>query len=153
MPGAIEVRRGTDTAVLQRIDLPASAEAPEIEVRDLNFDGLDDVRVIDVRPAGPNVTYLNWLYDPVSGRLVANEALNVLVAPEFDAARRTVRSSWRDGPTLYITETYTLRDGQLVPTEREVKRYSASGAYTVERSVPRDGGGWNLVGKRSGKDS
>ncbi len=146
---AIEVRRGA--TVLQRLDIPPSAEAPDIEVLDLNFDGTPDLRVIDVRPAGPNVSYINWLFDPASQRFVRSEALDELVAPEFDAARRQVRSSWRDGATRYGSESYTFRDGQLVPLTREVKVYSAPGVFTMTRSRWVQGR-WQQVETMPGRD-
>lgn len=149
--GAIDVRRGAAPAVWQRIDVPASAEAPEVEVMDLNFDGFADVRVIDVRPAGPNVTYLNWLYEPASGRFVKSDVLDALIAPQFDAARREVRSSWREGATRYGSDTHVFRDGQLAPVTRELKDYKAPGVFTL-RVSRWENGAWTLVETREGRD-
>ncbi|KQP20003.1 hypothetical protein [Pseudorhodoferax sp. Leaf267] len=144
----IEVRRGAD--VLQRLQIPASAEAPEIEVLDMNFDGAPDLRVIDVRPAGPNVRYVNWLFDPAGQRFVRSAALDELPAPAFDAARREVLSSWRDGATQYGRDTYAFRGGELVPQARELRAYSAPGVYTLKRSRWADGG-WQLVETTQGR--
>lgn len=129
---------------MQRIDIPASAEAPELELLDLDFDGTADIRVIDVRPAGPNVTYVNWLYDQASGQFVRSAALDALVAPQFDAVRREVRSSWRDGATRYGMEIYTFRAGRLEPLARETREYSEPGVYTLKRLRWADGT-WQLI--------
>ena len=82
--------------------------------------------------------------DKASGRFVRSAALDALVAPQFDAVRHEVRSSWRDGATRYGSETYTFRDGQLQPLTRETREYSAPGVYTLKRSRWADGA-WQLV--------
>src|SRR6185436_4464256 len=103
-------------------------------------------------PAGPNVPYLNWLFDPASGRFQASPALDAIASPTFDATTREIRSEWRDGPTRYGTDIYTFRDGALVALRREVKVYSAPGRYTAQVLRPTDGGGWTVVEQRDGRD-
>jgi len=154
---AIEVRRGAETAPVQTIDgldteTPVPAAAPVLEVLDMNFDGYQDIRLVELRPAGPNVPYLNWLFDAASGRFQASAALDALASPTFDAATREVRSEWRDGPTRYGTDSYTFRDGALVALSRQLKTYSAPGRYTAQVLRPADGGGWTVVEQRDGRD-
>ena len=74
----------------------------------MNFDGYGDIRLVEFQPAGPNVPYLNWLFDPTSGCFVENRALNAITSPQFDPATREIRSNWRDGATRYGTDVYVL---------------------------------------------
>lgn len=153
---AIEIRRGNVAEPAQRIeglatDSPWSAAAPPLEVLDMNFDGYGDIRLVERRPAGPNVPYLNWLYDPASGRFVENRALNEITSPRFDSASRELRSDWRDNATRYGTDVYTFRDDQLLPLRREAKDYKRAGVFTLQVSRWTDGA-WRVVETREGRD-
>jgi hypothetical protein len=133
---AIEIRRADGAGPAQRIDALATETpwpdaTPGLELLDMNFDGLADMRLIEARPAGPNTPYLNWLYEPASGQFVASPALNELSAPRFDAARREIVSDWRDGAARAGTDVFGFRDGQLVPLRRETRDYRRPGAYTL----------------------
>src|SRR6185436_17811266 len=84
---AIEVRRGAATAPVQTIDgldteTPVPAQGPVLGVLDMNFDGYQDIRLVELQPAGPNVPYLNWLFDPASGLFVESRALNEITSPQ-----------------------------------------------------------------------
>ncbi len=146
----IEVRRGDETSPHQIID-QLDTETPRSEIMldviDMNFDGYGDIRIVQSRPAGPNVPYLNWLFDPASGKFVASPALNDIVAPQYDAASREIHSSWRDGPTRYGKDVYVYRDGSLLLLRKEVREYSAPKTYTLIRSELVDGR-WKTVEKR-----
>lgn len=151
---AIEIRR--DGAPPQRIEgldtqTPWTPEAPGAQLLDMNFDGQPDLRLIEARPAGPDVPYLNWLYEPASGRYVASPALNAIASPRFDAAARLLHADWRDGATRYGTDTFVFRDGQPVPVRREVREYMRPGAYTLQVSNWVDGA-WRVVETREGRD-
>jgi hypothetical protein len=152
----IEIRR-TDTAdPAQRIDglatdTPWSVSAPGFELLDMNFDGYADMRMIESRPAGPNLPYLNWLYDPTNSQFVASPVLNTIPAARFDAAAREVHSEWRDSASRYGRDTYAFRDGQLVPLRREEKNYRQAGVFTLRISRWADGA-WRAVETRDGRD-
>jgi hypothetical protein len=153
---SIEIRRGAEVQPWQRIsgldtETPRTEGAPELEVRDLNFDGYADIRLIERLPAGPDVPYLNWLYDPASGRFVESPALNAITAPQFDAAAREIRSDWRESATRYGTDIYALRDGQPVLVRRETKDYKRPGVYT-RQVLRRVDGDWHVIETREGRD-
>ena len=97
---------------------------------DLNFDGYGDV-MIELQPARPNVPYLNWLFDPASGRFVESRALNEITSPQFDAATREIRSEWRDGPTRYETGIFVYKQGEPVLVRKESKECRQPGVYTL----------------------
>jgi hypothetical protein len=147
----IEIRRGAETEPFQILEgfnatTPLHPGRP-LSVVDMNFDGYGDVRLIELQPAGPNVPYLNWLFDPASGRFVESRALNAITSPQFDAATREIRSEWRDGPTRYGTDIYVYRQGEPVLVRKESKEYRRSGVYNlrVSRLVNGD---WKTVEQR-----
>lgn len=153
---AIEIQPGNASEPAQRIeglatDTPWSATAPALELLDMNFDGFADIRLVESRPAGPNVPYLNWLYDPASGRFVESRGLNAITSPQFDAKARELRSDWRDGASRFGTDVYTFRDGQPVPLRRETKTYQRAGVFSLHTSRWVDGA-WRVVETRQGRD-
>lgn len=152
----IEVRRAGADGPMQRIEglstaTPWSPESPGFEVIDMNFDGYADIRLVEARAAGPNLAYLNWLYDPAGARFVASPALDAITSPRFDAAAREIRSTWRDGASRQGSDVYAIRDGQPLPLTREVKDYSGPGEYTLHLSRWVDGA-WQEVATRAGRD-
>ena len=135
----IEIRRGGETEPFQVIEgldtaTPLSTDTPGLAVLDMNFDGYGDIRLVEFQPAAPNVPYLNWLFDPASGRFVENPALNAITSPQFDPATREIRSDWRDGATRYGTNVYVFRDGAPVLVRKESKDYKGPGIYTLQVS-------------------
>lgn len=153
---AIEIRRGTDTEPVQRItgldtQTPWSLPAPGFEAVDMNFDGYADIRLVESRPAGPQLPWLHWLYDPASGRFVASPALNDLGSPRPDAAARELTSDWRDSAARYGTDHYAFQGGQPVPLRREARDYQGPGVYTLTVSRWVDGR-WQVVQSRPGRD-
>lgn len=146
---SIEIRRGATAEPVQVIDgleteTPVSDGSPGVEVLDMNFDGYGDLRAVEFAPAGPNVPYLNWLFDPVSARFVRATELDAIASPVFDREAARIRSSWRDGATRYGTDIYSIVEGKPVLVRKELKEYSGPGTYlwTVSERV---GGDWKTV--------
>jgi hypothetical protein len=145
----IEVRQTPDGPPLQRIT-GVEAEAPlrenrvPLEVLDMNFDGYADFRLTQFRPAGPNVPYLNWLFDPASQKFVRSPELDEIPSARYDAANRQIASEWRDGPSRYGTNVYAYVDGKPVLVRKEERAYKAPGVYTLTRSRLVDGA-WKTV--------
>jgi hypothetical protein len=145
----IEVRRGDAPEPVQVIEglatqTPVSADAPGLEVLDMNFDEYGDLRIVEFPPAGPNVPYLNWLFDPVSARFLRSPEFDAIASPVLDASTRRIRSAWRDSATRYGTDVYSVVDGKPVLVRKELKEYSKPGAYrwTVSERVGDD---WKTV--------
>lgn len=149
---AIEVRRGSDPAPVQTIaglatETPVVAGVPPLGVLDMNFDGYADLRLIELQPAGPDVPYLNWLFDPAAGQFVESPALNDIAAPVFDQEKREIRSDWRDGPTRYGTDVFVFENGTPVAVRRETKEFSRPGRYLL-RVLRRAGDAWKETKRR-----
>jgi hypothetical protein len=153
---AISVQREGEAQPLQRIDgldtqTPVVDGQPLVELLDMDFDGLADLRLVAERPAGPNTPYLHWLWNATSQRFTANAALDTLTAPRFDAAKRQVVATWRDGPARYGEDTHVWRDGQLQPLQRSERVYSAPGRY-VRKLYRWSGTDWQLQSQQPGRD-
>jgi hypothetical protein len=153
---SIEIRRGRDAEPVQRItgldtQTPWSAQVPGFEAIDMNFDGYADIRLVESRPAGPNLPRLHWLYDPASGRFVSSPALNDLGSPSPDAAARELTSDWRDSAMRYGTDHHAFQGDRLVPLRREAREYQQPGVYTLQVSHWIDDR-WQVVQSRPGKD-
>ena len=148
----IEVRRPPDSPPLQVFtDLEAEPPLQEnqvpLEVLDMNFDGYGDFRLVQFRTAGPNVPYLNWLFDPASRNFVRSPALDEIPSARYDAGKRQIASEWRDGPARDGTNVYVYVDGKPVLVRKEERAYRAPGVYTLTRSRLVDGA-WETVEER-----
>ena len=88
-------------------------------LEDMNFDGYNDLRIVEFLPAAPNVPYHVWLYEPQSGLFVADEALSSLVSPQVDAQAEQILSFYRLSPTTYVQDFFGYVDGSLRLLRRE----------------------------------
>lgn len=121
----LEIRRadgGDDDSPVQQIDglateTPVTPDFPGLEALDMNFDGHPDLRLIEFRPAGPNVPYLNWLYHPAQARFVASPALDALPSAMFLPDKGEVHVPWRDGATRSGVDVYRWNEGSLVKVQ------------------------------------
>jgi hypothetical protein len=148
----IEIRRALESKPFQVIEglntaTPLSSGTEGLEVVDMNFDGYGDIRIVETQPAGPNVPYLNWLFDPTSETFVENPALNAITSPQFDAATREIRSNWRDGATRYGTDVYVFEEHRPVLVRKESKVYKSPGIYTLQVSQLVNGI-WKMIEQR-----
>lgn len=116
---------GKARTVLEDVDsrAPLGMEANGFEFGDFNFDGYTDFRLIEFLPAGPNVAYFNAIYNPKTHRHVVATQLNMLSAPDFDAAKKQVTSEWRGNAATYGADTYTWDGPDLVLKKRVVSMY------------------------------
>ncbi|MFV3308005.1 XAC2610-related protein [Pseudomonas sp. NY15181] len=81
---------------------------------DANFDGWPDVTIALSLPAGPDIPYQTWLYDPESRRFVdAPIKLQDITSPEFDPVHRVVYSYWRASCCEHGVTTYRWQDGDV----------------------------------------
>lgn len=145
----IEIREAGQASPFQVIgeveaQAPLRANAAPLEVLDMNFDGYADLRLVQFRAAGPNVPYLNWLFDPASRRFVASPALDAIPSARYDADKREIQSEWRDGANRYGTHVYVYVADQPVLVRKEERTYQAPGVYTLTRSRLIDGA-WKTV--------
>jgi hypothetical protein len=80
---------------------------------DLDFDGHVDFGLVTLVPAGPNLRYDYWRFDPAAGRFRYVGNYNWV---EPDSATRSLHVHTRDGHAgrLWTNERYKWIDGRLV---------------------------------------
>jgi hypothetical protein len=91
-----------------------------LAIDDMNFDGKTDFRLIEFLPAGPNVPFLYWLYNPANELFEENEDYREITSPEFDYANKQINSTWRNGCCEHGRDVYELTNGIPKLTERFV---------------------------------
>ncbi|MCE9644844.1 MAG: LysM peptidoglycan-binding domain-containing protein [Chloroflexi bacterium] len=87
-------------------------------VGDMNYDGYDDFRIVRNIPAGPNIPYVYYLFDPASLKFVYNKAYENITSPEF-TGNLEIRSKWRDNAVKWGVDTYTITNNTPRLTRRE----------------------------------
>lgn len=120
-------------------------------VGDMNYDGNDDFRVVEFLPAGPNIPYLYYLYDPAIAGFVYSKAYETITSPEFPG-NSEIRSQWRESAGKWGIDTYTVANSTPRLTKREtwevvanttnaihqITIYNADGSsqMTVNETIP-----------------
>lgn len=131
----IEVHEG-DKKLLQTINIadvnsfgdettacPEPGTGGDIIIEDMDFDGINDFRIIAMLPPGPNIPYICFLWDKKSGKFVHADFLDDITSPEFDSKTKTVTSSSRESANKYRKEVYKYSGGKLVLVRSVVKTY------------------------------
>ena len=96
-------------------DSQGSCEVFVPTVVDVNFDGLPDLSIALALPAGPDLPYQTWLFDPATRRFKdAPRALQDIPSPVFDARHKTVASQWTNGCCDHGVTTYRWQGEALV---------------------------------------
>ena len=120
-------------------------------VGDMNYDGNDDFRIVEFLPAGPNIPYLYYLYDPAIAGFVYSKAYETITSPEFPG-NSEIRSQWRESAGKWGIDTYTVANSTPRLTKREtweavanttnaihqITIYNADGSsqMTVNETIP-----------------
>jgi hypothetical protein len=86
-------------------------------VEDVNFDGNEDIRLLQFLPAGPNLPYFYWTYDSLTRHFKREEALEAITSPNFDPARRLITSFWRSSCCDHGLSVYRYINGKPVLIE------------------------------------
>lgn len=131
----LEVWQSGAPAPLQ-VEAGLDAETPlaypeAFVIEDLNFDGYADLRLIAFLPAGANVPYLYWLFDPQQGLFVRNTQLEAITSPEVDVANQQLLSSWRAGAATYGADTWMWLNGAPVMVRQETREYLDADRYRL----------------------
>ncbi|CAL4868687.1 hypothetical protein MMA231_02976 [Asticcacaulis sp. MM231] len=83
---------------------------------DMNFDGHLDLMIAQTLPAGPNIPYDMWLFDPATQTFVtAPASLLDVTSPEFDAEHHKVWNFWRGSCCDHGIDVFTWKNGNLEP--------------------------------------
>ena len=105
-------------------------------VEDMNFDGYNDIRLLQFLPAAPNLPYYYWTYNPVTQKFQRQKALEEISSPDFDPKKKLIYSFWRGSCCDHGLSTYQYINGK--PTlieESEVKEEDGKVITTIKRLV------------------
>ncbi len=102
---------------------PEPGTGSDIIIEDMDFDGINDFRIIAMLPPGPNIPYICFLWDKKSGKFVHADFLDDITSPEFDSKAKTVTSSSRESANKYRKDVYKYSGRKLVLVKSVVKTY------------------------------
>jgi len=109
---------------------PATLKA-EVQLVDANFDGYQDLQLLNDCGATGNCDYDFYLYDPARRRFVYSKFLSGLGSPEFDASKKQVTTGWNTSADDSTSSIYQFRSGHYIEIEREES--DANGTKIFER--------------------
>ena len=89
-----------------------SRDAVELLIEDLNFDGFADIRINSFVSAGPNNTYICWLWDTEKDQFVYNKTLSEIIALKVDPKNKWLHSYSRINAATYREEFYKYMNGK-----------------------------------------
>lgn len=89
-------------------------------VEDMNFDGKKDFRLLEFLPAGPNIPYLYWIYNPENEVFEKNKKYGKITSPTFDQDKQQINSTWRNGCCEHGRDVYMIKNESPELTERFV---------------------------------
>lgn len=93
----------------------------EVELEDLNFDGLPDLKIQTYLPEQTkgDIAYLYFLYHPVQKKYIRNPQLEELGVLGFDAKKKLVLKDYADGSGNESTHTFKWLNNKiyLIKTE------------------------------------
>lgn len=105
-------------------------------VEDINFDGYNDIRLLQFLPAAPNLPFYFWIYNPKTEEFQPEKALEEISSPEFDQKNKEIFSFWRASCCHHGSSTYKYMNGK--PTlirEAEVKEEKGKVITSIRRRV------------------
>lgn len=107
-----------------------------LEIKDMNFDGIEDFGMAEFLPAGPNIPYFYWLYDTMSHRFVRNNDLEEISSAEFHPETKTIHEFWRGNAATHGWGNYAWENGRLVHMNDTLEEYKDDFVYyTVKKRV------------------
>ena len=80
-------------------------------MEDMNFDGINDIRLVQFLPAAANVPYYCWIYDTAANRFIRNKALEKITSPDFDPKKKLIFSFWQASCCDHGLSTYKYING------------------------------------------
>jgi hypothetical protein len=88
-------------------------------IEDMNFDGYNDIRLMQSMGARGNTSYLFWLYNRDKKTFVRDSSLENLSNPQFDPKEKKAYSYWSVGCCEYGSNIYQVVNGKLALVEDE----------------------------------
>jgi hypothetical protein len=86
----------------------------QFQIVDANFDGHEDILLMQFLPAAPNIPYYYWIYNTASKKFVEDTALENITSPQFDSVKHQITSYWRDDCCDHGTDTYSYMNNKAI---------------------------------------
>lgn len=102
---------------------PDPGTGSDIIIEDMDFDGIDDFRIVAMLPPGPNIPYICFLWDKKSGKFVHAEFLDDMTSPEFDTKAKLIISDNRESANIYSRDVYKYSNGRPLLIETVITEY------------------------------
>jgi hypothetical protein len=116
--GDLEITAGADADIIQTIEnttdpsLVAPARVQSVlAVVDADFDGYQDLQLLNQCGATGNCSYDFYIYDPKANQFVRNDFLSNLGTPSFDEAKKQVTTRSNSSASDWQNETYQYENG------------------------------------------
>ena len=105
-------------------------------IEDINFDGYNDIRLLQFLPAAPNLPYYYWTYNPPTQKFQRQKALEEITSPDFDPKKKLIYSFWRGSCCDHGHSTYKYINGKpTLVEETEVKEEDGKVTTTLKKLV------------------
>lgn len=102
---------------------PDPGTGGDIIIEDMNFDGINDFRIVAMLPPGPNIPYICFLWDKKSGKFVHAEFLDDMTSPEFNSKAKLIISDNRESANIYTRDIYKYSNGRPLLIETVITEY------------------------------
>ncbi|WP_353571055.1 hypothetical protein [Candidatus Albibeggiatoa sp. nov. BB20] len=93
------------------------------KIEDVNFDGYKDIRLMELLPAGANVPYLCWLYQPEQKQFEFNKQYSQLAHLTLDIDKKQVISQYRINAVEHGIDYYSVNQYKLILIRQELLKY------------------------------
>ena len=127
------------------------SDAPNFYIEDMNFDGIEDIRLMEYMPNGPNVPYFFWFYSKELKRFMQSNSMEDITNPVFDQKNKCVVSLWRASASLHGTSTYKYFNGILEIVEETDEEYNDFEGTTYIITKKRVEGQLEVVSRKEKK--
>ena len=102
---------------------PDPGTGSDIIIEDMDFDGINDFRIVAMLPPGPNIPYICFLWDKKSGKFVHAEFLDDMTSPEFNSKAKLIISDNRESANIYTRDIYKYSNGRPLIIETVITEY------------------------------
>jgi hypothetical protein len=105
-------------------------------IEDVNFDGHNDVRLLNWTSINLQTSYWYWIYNASSGQFQSDTTLEEYTNPYFDSTSKTFHTWWRIGFENYGHARYAWNNGnlQLIASEEESWVYVDKGYLITKKT-------------------
>src|SRR6185312_6136872 len=88
-------------------------------IEDVNFDGHEDIMLMQYVPADANLPYYWWVYNSTTRQFEEDTALEKIKGPIFNAKEHSITCRWSEGCCHNGVNTYHFINGKIKLTEKE----------------------------------